>query len=196
MTDERACEEPELGVRIDTARLCLRRPKADDEAGIAVMSAGRRIAENLAALPCPSSGEIGETFVVVARDEDRLLGAAMYGPRADRPEATEVACWIGEPHWGKGFGTETTQAIVDRAFADERIGILWCANRVMNDRARRVIEKCGFQFRETGMVRFPILNGAVPVERFALERRTWTALRAWGAKARHERRETDYGTAA
>jgi GNAT superfamily N-acetyltransferase len=194
MTDEMDSEESELRLRIETARLSLRRPRTGDEAGIAVMSAGRRIAENLAALPCP--GEIGETFVVVERGKSHVVGAAMYGPRADRPAATEIACWIGEPHWGKGFGTEATQAIVDRAFADERIGILWCANRVLNDRARRVIEKCGFQFRETGMVRFPILNGAVPVERFALERRTWTALRAWGADARRDRQEKDYGTAA
>ncbi len=196
MTDELDSEEPELRSRIETPRLSLRRPQADDEAEIAVMSAGRRIAENLAALPCPESGGIGETFVVVEHGQDRVVGAAMYGPRTDRPAATEIACWIGEPHWGKGFGTETTQAIVDRAFADQRIGILWCANRVMNDRARRVIEKCGFQFRETGMVRFPILKGAVPVERFALERRTWTALRAWGAAAKREGREKDYGNAA
>jgi hypothetical protein len=59
-----------------------------------------------------------------------------------------------------------------------------------------VIEKCGFQFRETGMVRFPILNGAVPVERFALERRTWAALRAWSANAGRDRQEEDYGNAA
>jgi GNAT superfamily N-acetyltransferase len=196
MTDEMDSEESKLRSRIETARLNLRRPRTGDEADIAVMSAGRRIAENLAALPCPASGEIGETFVLVERGGDRLLGAAMYGPRADRPAAIEIACWIGEPHWGQGYGTEATQAIVDRAFADGRIGILWGANRVMNDRARRVIEKCGFQFRETGMVRFPILNGAVPVERFALERRTWTALRAWGADARRDRQEKDYGTAA
>jgi GNAT superfamily N-acetyltransferase len=189
-------EESELRLRIETARLSLRRPRTGDEAEIAVMSAGRRIAENLAALPCPDSGGIGETFVLVERCKNRLVGAGMYGPRVDRPSATEIACWIGEPHWGKGFGTEAAQAVIDRAFADERIGILWCANRVLNDRARRVIEKCGFQFRETGMVRFPILNGAVPVERFALERRTWTALRAWGADARRDRQEKDYGTAA
>lgn len=197
MTDALDSEESELRLRIETARLTLRPPRAEDEVGIAAMSAGRRIAENLAALPCPAAGEIGETFVLLERGKDRLVGAAMYGPRADRPEATEIACWIGEPHWGRGYGTEASQAVIDRAFADERIGILWCANRVLNDRARRVIEKCGFQFRETGMVRFPILNGAVPVERFALERRTWAALRAWGAAAvRHEGRDEGYGNAA
>jgi hypothetical protein len=60
----------------------------------------------------------------------------------------------------------------------------------MNHRARRVIEKCGFQFRETGMVRSPVLRGAVPVERFALERRNWAALRAWGLPPTKRRRRS------
>ena len=188
MTDELESEESEFESVIGTPRLFLRRPEAWDEAEIALLSAGRGIAENLAALPSPASGSVGETFVVVEREVNRVVGAAMYGPRPDRPSATEIACWIGEEHWGKGFATESTQAIVDRAFADERIGILWCSSRVMNARARRVIEKCGFQFRETGMVRSPFLKGAVPVERVALERRTWSALRSWGAAAKHKGR--------
>jgi len=43
-----------------------------------------------------------------------------------------------------------------------------------------VIEKCGFQFRGTGMVRSPTLFGAFPVERFVLDRRNWASLKAWG----------------
>jgi RimJ/RimL family protein N-acetyltransferase len=197
MTDGEEGEEPEFRSSIETRRLYLRQPGPHDEAEIATLSAGRAIAENLAALPCPVNGEHGETFVVLERKAKRLIGAAMYGPMAERRRATEIACWIGESHWGFGYATEATQALIDRAFADERIDILWCSNRVMNHRARRVIEKCGFQFRETGMVRSPILKGAVPVERFVLERRNWAALRAWGlARATRERNGEPHDTAA
>jgi RimJ/RimL family protein N-acetyltransferase len=99
----------------------------------------------------------------------------------DRPGAIEVATWIGEAYWGRGYATEATHAIIDRAFTETGISVLWCSNRVSNSRARRVIEKCGFQFRETGMVRSPASFGAVPVERFVLERRNWTSLKSWGA---------------
>jgi hypothetical protein len=44
-----------------------------------------------------------------------------------------------------------------------------------------VVEKCGFQYRGTGMVRAASRSGAVPVERFVLERRNWESLKAWGA---------------
>jgi RimJ/RimL family protein N-acetyltransferase len=196
MTDGEEGEEPEFRSSIETRRLYLRQPRPHDEAEIATLSAGRAIAENLAALPCAVHGENGETFVVLERNSKRLIGAAMYGPMAERRRATEVACWIGESHWGFGYATEATQALIDRAFADQRIDILWCSNRVMNHRARRVIEKCGFQFRETGMVRSPILKGAVPVERFVLERRNWAALRAWGLARTNAWNGESHGTAA
>ena len=53
-----------------------------------------------------------------------------------------------------------------------------------NARARRVIEKCAFQFRGSGMVRLPG-RGAFPIERFALDRRTWSSLKSWGAPDRN-----------
>jgi RimJ/RimL family protein N-acetyltransferase len=180
MTDEEESAESEFGSSIETRRLALRPPAPEDEAAIALLSASPRIADGLATLPCPGRNDIGETFAIVERSNGLLIGSAMYGSMTDRPAATEAACWIGEPHWGRGYATEAMQAVIDRAFADRRIHTLWCSNRVMNERGRRVIEKCGFQFRETGMARSPILRGAVAVERFALERRNWQALRAWG----------------
>jgi RimJ/RimL family protein N-acetyltransferase len=180
MTDEEESAESEFRSFIATRRLALRPPATDDESGFAVLSASPKIAEGLAALPCPGLGDLGETFAIVERDNNMLIGSAMYGAMADRPAATEAACWIGELHWGRGYATEAMQAVIDRAFTDRRVHTLWCSNRVMNQRGRRVIEKCGFQFREAGMARSPILRGAVPVERFALERRNWQALRAWG----------------
>jgi predicted nucleic acid-binding Zn ribbon protein len=90
----------------------------------------------------------------------------------------EVSLWIGEPYWERGYATEAAHALIDQAFSDAAVDALWCANRVANTRARRVIEKCGFQFRGSGMVRLPG-RGASPIERFALDRRTWSSLKTW-----------------
>jgi RimJ/RimL family protein N-acetyltransferase len=147
---------------------------------MAKLSASPAVARNLVAAPSPHPGERGETFAVVNRIGE-LVGSAAWGPVVDRRDQVEVAVWIAEPFWGLGYATEATHAVIDRAFADERVDVLWCSNRVTNTRARRVIEKCGFQFRETGMVRSPALFGAFPVERFVLERRNWKSLKDWGA---------------
>jgi RimJ/RimL family protein N-acetyltransferase len=174
-------EAYEFGFVVLTRRLILRTPRDEDDAAMAALAANPFVAENLAAAPRPLAGESGECFVVLEREKRATVGAVAYGPMVDRRASVEVAAWIGEPFWGNGFATEATQAVIDRAFADNRVNLLWCSNRAGNHRARRVIEKCGFQFRETGMVRSPALRGALPVERFVLERRNWRSLKAWGA---------------
>ena len=164
-----------------TRRLFLRPRENRDHDSIGALARNPRVAENLFAAAGGVPGGPGESFVVIERHSCTVIGATGYGPMADRPAVFEIATWVGEPHWGAGYATEATQALIDRAFLDPRIEVLWCANRAMNDRARRVIEKCGFQFRERGMVRSPAHRGAVPVERFVLERRNWMSLKAWGA---------------
>src|SRR4029077_2264913 len=84
-------------------------------------------------------------------------------------------------HWGCGYGTEATQALIDRAFARLGINEGWGAVRVTNVRGRELVEKCGFQARGTGMARASAAQGAFPVERFVLTRRAWASLKAWGA---------------
>lgn len=174
-------EEFDRGAPIRTPRLLMRRPSTEDSAFAGKLAASPGIARNLAAAPGRHDQGECESFAVVERRSGTMVGLSAYGQMSDRPGAIEVATWIGETHWGRGYATEATHAVIDRAFCETGITILWCSNRVSNSRARRVIEKCGFQFRETGMVRSPASFGAVPVERFVLERRNWASLKSWGA---------------
>ncbi len=170
---------------IRTPRLLMRRPGDADRDVIVRLAANPGIARNLAAAPGRhGEGNQGESFAVIDRRSGSIVGLTGYGAMADRVGAVEIATWIGEEHWGLGYATEATHAVIDRAFCETGIGILWCSARVSNGRARRVIEKCGFQFRETGMVRSPAAFGAVPVERFVLDRRNWASLKSWGAETR------------
>jgi RimJ/RimL family protein N-acetyltransferase len=189
MRDERHEDEEDeysRGTLVQTARLLMRRPSDRDREIIVKLAANPGIARNLAAAPGRHGDGEGESFAVVECRSGTVIGLTGFGPMNDRPEAVEVATWIGEAFWGRGYATEATHAIIDRAFAETGISILWCSNRVSNSRARRVIEKSGFQFRETGMVRSPASFGAVPVERFVLERRNWASLKSWGAGSTEE----------
>jgi RimJ/RimL family protein N-acetyltransferase len=186
-----------LGPVIRSPRLLMRPPNQRDAAMIAALADNPRVADSRAGAPCSHPGDPGARFAILERTGAAIVGAASYGPLAGRPLAAEVATWIGEPHWGRGFGTEATQTLIDHVFADGGVMVLWCSNRVTNARARRVIEKCGFQFREAGMARSPATRGAVPVERFVLERRNWVSLKAWGAFSEgRERRNEPRDTAA
>ena len=57
---------------------------------------------------------------------------------------------------------------------------LTAAARVTNPASRRVLVKCGFQFVEQGMIHSRGAGGAVSVDRFAIDRSTWRALKQWG----------------
>ena len=184
MRDGDSDEILERTAPIRTPRLLMRRPGDADRAVIVRLAASPGIARNLAAAPGSHGEDEGESFAVVDRRSGTIVGLSGYGVMADRRGSVEVATWIGEAHWGRGYATEATHAIIDRAFCETGISVLWCSNRVSNGRARRVIEKCGFQFRETGMVRSPAAFGAVPVERFVLERRNWASLKSWGSESR------------
>src|SRR5436309_11694625 len=99
--------ELEFGTTILTRRLILRHPTAKDREAIAHLAANRQVAENLAASPGDRGGS---AFALVEREGLAVVGSAGYGPIPDRPGATEIACWIGEPSWGRGLGTEASQA--------------------------------------------------------------------------------------
>ena len=162
-----------------TARLWLRPRRAADEPALGPLMAALAVAANLCATIAPD-GDAPFTIVEAATGD--LIGSANCGP-SGLGTGVEVTLWIAEPWWGRGFGTEAAQGLIDHAFLNAAVDAVWCLNRVTNPRGRRVIERCGFQFRGTGMVRLPA-RGAFPIERFALDRRTWASLKAWGSSSR------------
>jgi hypothetical protein len=174
------------GELIATWRLAMRKPSPEDDAAIAGLAANPRVIETISATPGEGGGPDCLRLAIVAREDGAVIGEASSGAFAGRPGSIEIAAWIGEPHWGRGYATEAAQALIDHVFADERIQSVWCASRASSTRSRRVIEKCGFQYRGTGMVRRASRAGAVPVERFVLERRNWQSLKAWGAMIKPE----------
>lgn len=187
MQDHEGREQPLL----ITPRLTLRAKTAEDETILAALRENPAIAPNMVAtIPADAA----TTLAIIERSSGRIVGAAAHGATG-LGSGTEVSLWIGEEDWSRGLATEAAQALIDHTFRAAETTMLWCSNRVTNSRARRVIEKCGFQFRGTGMVRVPG-RGAFPVERFALDRRNWTSLRAWGRTHMAEARVTEHVTAA
>jgi RimJ/RimL family protein N-acetyltransferase len=177
-----------------TARLTLRRPRTDDAAILAAVIDNPRVAANLVTVPHPyrradadvliaadRAGDSVVAHIAVSRHTGEVVGAACLRPSAARPGGHDLSFFVAERCWGQGFGTEIAHATVDHAFERGGVERLWCAVRVTNGPARRVAAKCGFQFRDAGMVRSLAARGAVPVEHFVLERGIWRSLKSWGA---------------
>ncbi|RUY91436.1 N-acetyltransferase [Mesorhizobium sp. M7A.F.Ca.CA.003.01.2.1] len=171
-----------------TERLVMRAPHEGDIAGRVELADNRHVAEMLARMPHPygeaearaflamtKSRRAGIAYALTLAGTDTFVGCAGLNT-TDR--GLELGYWIGEPHWKKGYATEAAHALVDLAFQRTSIQVLHASTRVINPASRRVIHKCGFQYAGQGMLN-SIVAGQVPVERYRLDRKTWTSLRNW-----------------
>jgi RimJ/RimL family protein N-acetyltransferase len=174
---------------LETARLLLRAPLADDAKAIAALANDNRIAQNLLRLPHPYTLQDAETFIasvnrpgsetafLITDRADNLLGAC--GIAKLDGETPELGYWLGVAHWGKGYATEAARAVIDHAFADLGCDTLLAGARVSNPASRRVLEKCGFQWTGVGLYRIRALKSSAPVDRFRLDRGLWASLKSW-----------------
>lgn len=171
-----------------TERLVMRAPVEADIPQIAALADNRRVAEMLARMPHPYGEAEARAFLAMTRSRrggvSYALTVASTGEfvgcaglnTTDR--GLELGYWIGEPFWKKGYATEAAHALVDLAFRSTTTNVLYASCRVINPASRRVIHKCGFQYAGQGMLH-SLVAGQVPVERYRLDRKTWTSLRTW-----------------
>lgn len=171
-----------------TERLVMRPPHQDDIAQLVELADNRHIAEMLTRMPHPygvdearaflamtQARRTGAGFALTLKSDGSFVGCAGLNG-TDR--GLELGYWIGEPYWKRGYATEAAHALVDLAFSGTTIQVLHASCRVINPASRRVIHKCGFQYAGQGMLN-SIVAGQVPVERYRLDRKTWTSLRNW-----------------
>jgi RimJ/RimL family protein N-acetyltransferase len=159
-----------------TVRLALRAPRLEDAKPYAVLAGDQRVAENTAHIPSPCS--VDEARLLIAgsavRPSDYVITVAgeMVGACSlDGCDGIpELALWIGVPFWGYGYATEAARGLIGRAFNDLGHRAVKASARVSNPVARRVLEKCGFQWTGVGLRRVRAISSSVPVDKFLLKR--------------------------
>jgi len=173
---------------LETERLTLRAPRRKDVTALALLANDRRIAENTTRIPHPYGIDDAEQFIETVNKregeacfvimlDDTLIGACGIDPRED---GLEIGYWLGVPFWGRGCATEAVRAVIDHAFGDLQHETLQAGARVSNPAARRVLEKCAFQWTGVRLSRIRAINSAAPVDRFRLDRKLWVSLKRWG----------------
>ncbi len=173
---------------LTTERLVMRPPHEVDIAQLIALADNRHVAEMLARMPHPYGEEEARAFLAMAGQRRSGVAYALTAAGTGAfvgcaglnatERGLELGYWIGEPYWKRGYATEAAHALVDLAFTATTIQVLQASCRVINPASRRVIHKCGFQYAGQGMLN-SIVAGQVPVERYRLDRRTWTSLRNW-----------------
>jgi len=101
-------------------------------------------------------------YFLLRRAGEPALAIGKGGFRgAPMPDGTcEVGYSVMESHQRRGYATEATGALVDRAFADPRISRVIAHTLPALGPSIRVLEKCGFVFagdgEEAGTIRFEL----------------------------------------
>ena len=155
--------------RIETERLMLRIPRMDDAPAIfagwtqdkeviryLTWRPHQRIQETEAFIQrCLSAWEHETRFpyVITLNESGEVIG--MIDPHI---EGSRVGIGYGaaRAHWGKGYVTEATRAIIDWAFQQPSIYRVYATTDVENVASQRVLEKVGMQCE--GILRKYILH--------------------------------------
>ena len=138
-----------------TERLLLRPGWAEDAPELARAIADEQVVRNLATAPWPYGLEDAEAFLAAPRDPvmpsflitertegaPRIVGSCGLGRRPSG--AVEMGYWIGRQHWGKGFATEASRALIEIAKA-LKLPRLEASHFLDNPASGRVLEKLGF----------------------------------------------------
>ncbi len=84
-------------------------------------------------------------FLICLLADERPIGEVMLFDLDRANGSAELGIFIGEPdEWGKGYGTDAVNALIDFGFGELRLERIWLNVGTENDRARRAYEKAGF----------------------------------------------------
>ncbi len=178
--------------RLETKRLWLRWPRACDAPAIKSFASLPEAARMTAAIPHPYPAGEAERFIFRARADNAngealvLVIAQKSGARqviglvsATLSEADEIELgYIVAPGlWNRGYATEAVRALVEALFALTGAERILANVRAENPASRRVLEKCGFAYVDSGLDLLPARGGLHACHRFQLTRKRWAASR-------------------
>ena len=147
-----------LPATIHTARLTLRAPVPADLADIVAMADNPKMLLTTATLPHPFTEADGRAVIAEAGDsdgisayaitgaDDRFMGTVHLKYVAGKPP--EIGYWLGEPHWGQGYGGEVVAGLVKSIQHLPGFDIIDARVLESNPASVRVLEKAGFAIIE------------------------------------------------
>lgn len=87
------------------------------------------------------------------------LGVMSDGHRSEIESCKSIGYVLGKDYWGRGLMTEAVNAVMDYAFRVMKLRLLTITHFTINQRSKRVIEKCGFVYEGTLRAGSAIYNG-------------------------------------
>ncbi|WP_228409630.1 GNAT family N-acetyltransferase [Radiobacillus deserti] len=150
--------------KLETKKLILRGFIPEDAPIVEELAGDKRVAETTLTIPHPypsgsainwikthtERAEKQESFIFAIEEKSKrkLIGTATLRLENSHKRA-EIAYWIGFPHWGNGYATESIGKVIDFGFTFLELNRIWATVMKKNIGSRRVLIKNGFNHEGT-----------------------------------------------
>ncbi len=176
---------------IETGRLLLRPPHADDVEDMARLANNYSVARMLASMPHPYFAADAREFLerlaagagkqdkadcvyaITRADNGAFMGLCGLHEDPARFELPFIGYWLGEPYWGSGYATEAARAMVCLFFKVTADATLMVSCRTDNAASRAIIGKCGGRYWKTANHYNAALGEMQTVDHFRITRESW-----------------------
>ncbi len=173
---------PDGGYHLNTVRLGLRRFTADDADRLVDLDSDPEVMRFLGPPPPRSfylDNPLPGRFVAF-----ESATRAFVGWFALKPTGTglELGYRLKREHWGRGYATEGSCALIDHAFTDLGAERIYAETMAVNVRSRRVMEKAGLRFVRVFHLTWdePIVGDELGEVEYELLRKEWSHRRSNG----------------
>jgi RimJ/RimL family protein N-acetyltransferase len=117
-------------------------------------------------------------WAAVEKDTGEFIGWFHLRPRADgAADEPELGYRLRRSAWGKGYATEGSRALIEKAFTELGAQRVWAETMVVNTASHRVMEKAGLKYVRTFHADWPekIPGDEEGDVEYALTRAEWEA---------------------
>src|SRR5699024_3481669 len=103
------------------------------------------------------------TYAIVLKSENKVIGAIELRKR--KPDEKlynlkqrEIGYVLNPKYWGNGYMPEAVNALLNYAFNELKLDLIWCCHFDFNNNTKRVIKKCGLNYKFTKDKKLNLLN--------------------------------------
>ena len=172
---------------LPTKSLILRPFEKSDAADVTALANNFKIASMLNTMPYPYLNSDAESFIdristpeatgtvfaITLAESGEFIGTCGLVKQDEFQGMPAIGYWIGEAFWGNGYATEAARAVVDLFFKTGNQDELLLSVLSVNDRSKRVIEKCGGVFWKQSEKYSKLLDKTQSVEHYRITRESW-----------------------
>ncbi|MEU4601391.1 GNAT family N-acetyltransferase [Kribbella sp. NPDC023972] len=177
---------------METERLRLRRFTGDDVEQLAGLDSDPEVMrfltgqatppEEIASVVLPAILKVYDehpglgTFAAEQKSDGAFIGWFGLQPTA-APATVDVGYRLNRTAWGKGYATEGTKALIDKAFGELGMERVVADTMAVNHRSRAVMRRSGLRFVRIFHEHFddPLPGTEFGEVEYAIDRRTWEA---------------------